>query len=80
MSVQRPVACLSLAVVVSERPLLNVRDSGTVRIGRTARAAARTSWGDADAGIEAGTPFEELPDDWVCPVCGASKEEFEKLD
>ncbi len=34
--------------------------------------------GDPDGGINPGTPFEELPDDWVCPVCGASKSEFEK--
>jgi len=34
--------------------------------------------GDPDNGIKTGTPFEELPEDWVCPVCGASKEEFEK--
>jgi rubredoxin len=26
------------------------------------------------------TPFEDLPDDWVCPKCGAEKEYFEKLD
>ena len=36
--------------------------------------------GDPDGGIEAGTPFEELPDEWVCPVCGSSKSEFEKVD
>jgi len=34
--------------------------------------------GDPDSGIKPGTPFEELPDDWVCPVCGANKEQFEK--
>ena len=34
--------------------------------------------GDPDAGIEPGTQFEELPDDWVCPECGATKEQFEK--
>ena len=34
--------------------------------------------GDSDSGIAPGTPFEQLPDDWVCPVCGASKEAFEK--
>ncbi len=33
--------------------------------------------GDPDSGIASGTPFEKLPDDWVCPVCGASKEDFE---
>ena len=32
--------------------------------------------GDPDNGIAPGTAFEDLPEDWVCPVCGASKEEF----
>lgn len=36
--------------------------------------------GDPDGGIEPGTPFEEIPDDWVCPVCGAEKSLFEKLE
>ncbi len=35
--------------------------------------------GDPDGGIKPGTPFEEIPDDWVCPVCGAAKSEFEKI-
>jgi rubredoxin len=34
--------------------------------------------GDPDGGIPPNTPFEDLPDDWVCPVCGAAKSEFEK--
>lgn len=34
--------------------------------------------GDDDGGIAAGTAFEELPDDWLCPVCGAGKDVFEK--
>jgi len=34
--------------------------------------------GDSTGRIAAGTPFSELPDDWVCPVCGADKTEFEK--
>lgn len=34
--------------------------------------------GDPDNGIEPGTPFEDLPDDWVCPECGAGKEMFSK--
>ncbi len=34
--------------------------------------------GDPESNIAPGTPFEDLPDDWVCPVCGASKDEFEK--
>ena len=33
--------------------------------------------GDPDNGIEPGTAFEDLPDDWVCPECGVEKEEFE---
>lgn len=36
--------------------------------------------GDEDGGIAAGTPFSELPDDWMCPVCGASKDNFSELD
>jgi rubredoxin len=35
--------------------------------------------GDPDGGIAPGTAFEDLPDDWVCPICGAGKEEFEKV-
>jgi len=34
--------------------------------------------GDPDNGVQPGTKFEDLPDDWVCPVCGASKESFRK--
>ena len=34
--------------------------------------------GDPDNGIEPGTTFENLPDDWFCPVCGAEKEDFEE--
>jgi len=37
-------------------------------------------FGDPDGGIAPGTPFEQVPDDWVCPVCGAAKSEFEKMD
>ena len=34
--------------------------------------------GDPDGDIRPGTPFEDIPDTWVCPVCGASKDQFEK--
>ncbi len=34
--------------------------------------------GDPDNGVEPGTKWEDVPDDWECPVCGASKDEFEK--
>lgn len=33
--------------------------------------------GDPDGGIAPGTAFEDIPDDWVCPICGASKDDFE---
>ncbi len=36
--------------------------------------------GDPDNGVAPGTPFEELLDNWVCPVCGASKENFRELE
>ncbi len=36
--------------------------------------------GDADGGIAPGTAFADIPDSWVCPVCGASKSDFRKLD
>jgi rubredoxin len=35
--------------------------------------------GDPDNGIAAGTAFEDLPEDWVCPDCGVEKEEFEAV-
>ena len=33
--------------------------------------------GDPESNIPAGTAFEDLPDDWTCPVCGATKDQFE---
>ncbi len=36
--------------------------------------------GDPDGGIEAGTAFEDIPEDWVCPLCGLGKDAFEKID
>ncbi len=35
--------------------------------------------GDPENGIEPGTFFEELPEDWVCPECGAEKDQFEMV-
>jgi rubredoxin len=34
--------------------------------------------GDPDNGVAAGTSFENVPDSWVCPLCGAGKDAFEK--
>jgi len=36
--------------------------------------------GDLGNGVAPGTAFEDLPDDWVCPECGAAKEFFEIID
>lgn len=33
--------------------------------------------GDPDNGVAPGTKWEDLPEDWVCPQCGAPKSEFE---
>ena len=35
--------------------------------------------GDPDNGVPAGTSFDKIQDDWVCPECGAPKSEFEKI-
>jgi rubredoxin len=35
--------------------------------------------GDPDGGIAPGTAFEDIPDDWTCPVCGVGKDNFEKI-
>jgi len=34
--------------------------------------------GDSDNGVDPGTKWEDVPNDWECPVCGASKDDFEK--
>lgn len=34
--------------------------------------------GDPDSGVEKGTSFEDLPENWVCPLCGVAKSDFEK--
>lgn len=36
--------------------------------------------GDPENGVEPGTAFADIPDDWTCPVCGASKDQFEKVE
>lgn len=36
--------------------------------------------GDPDSGIAPGTAFEDIPDDWVCPVCGVGKDMFSPVD
>lgn len=36
--------------------------------------------GDASAGVKPGTAFADLPADWVCPVCGSSKDKFAPMN
>jgi len=36
--------------------------------------------GDDEGGIAPGTAFEDLPDGWVCPLCGATTEDFVEVD
>ena len=36
--------------------------------------------GDPDGGIEPGTPFDDLPEEWVCPECGAGTEQFSPFE
>ncbi len=35
--------------------------------------------GEPDNGVEPGTSFESLPSDWICPICGVGKDEFEEV-
>jgi rubredoxin len=35
--------------------------------------------GDPESNIEPGTSFEDLPKNWVCPICGADKDQFEQI-
>ena len=36
--------------------------------------------GDPDSGIEAGTAFDDIPGDWICPACGVTKDSFTKVE
>ena len=36
--------------------------------------------GDPDNGVAAGTAFDDIPEAWVCPECGAAKDMFEKME
>lgn len=40
----------------------------------------KRSEGCPESGIEEGTDFEDIPEDWTCPFCGAGKEEFEATE
>ena len=40
----------------------------------------RVDKGDVENGIEPGTEFDEIPENWTCPLCGASKDDFESVE
>lgn len=35
--------------------------------------------GDVDNGVEVGTEFEDISEDWACPLCGVGKDQFEEV-
>jgi rubredoxin len=37
-------------------------------------------YGDLDGGIDPDTPFEDIPEDWICPLCSTEKKDFELED
>jgi rubredoxin len=39
----------------------------------------REEKGHRESGVEPGTPFQDLPEDWTCPLCGVGKDQFEEL-
>lgn len=39
-----------------------------------------TEMGDPPTGVEPGTPFEELPSGWTCPICGAGQDDFIEVE
>jgi rubredoxin len=36
--------------------------------------------GDPDNGVQPGTPWQDVPETWVCPLCGVGKDQFEETD
>lgn len=40
----------------------------------------KTEKGDPDNGVEVGTEFEDISSDWTCPLCGATKEDFDLVE
>ncbi len=67
---------------------LSLRVSINLRFGKTMKKFVCTvcQWvydpevGDPDSGIAPGTAFEDIPEDWVCPICGVGKDDFEPAE
>jgi rubredoxin len=74
----KPIADFNLAAVSTTNPINKRR----IRMDRYVCGICGYVYdpeqGDPDNGVAAGTKWEDVPDDWECPVCGASKADFEK--
>jgi rubredoxin len=57
-----------------------VGDEGSLWICELCGFVYDPAEGDADGGVPPGQRFEDIPDDWACPVCGARKDDFSPLD
>ena len=73
-SVRYEVPAAKAAGIISERMVKNMKKYVCGPCGYEYDPAV----GDPDNGIAAGTAFEDLPEDWVCPICGVGKDDFEE--
>lgn len=76
--IKRGVTPKTAPSYVAEEKKTEAPDSGKYRCNVCGWVYA-PELGDPDGGIAPGTPFDKVPDDWVCPVCGAAKSAFEKI-
>lgn len=73
----------ALSVLEGGQPLERVKAAGAATqkwICRKCSMIYDPVLGDPDSGIAPGTPFADIPDDWECPICGASKKTFIPYD
>jgi flavin reductase (DIM6/NTAB) family NADH-FMN oxidoreductase RutF/rubredoxin len=63
---------------VKDEPAVAAPQAGTRYVCSVCGYVYDPAKGDPDGGIAPGTRFEDIPDSWTCPVCGAEKSKFEK--
>ena len=56
---------------------MNKTENWALYICRACGLIYDESKGDEDSGLAAGTRFEDIPEDWACPLCGVTKADFE---
>ena len=84
--------CVALGTAIAAK-LVEVRKAGEEMTKKLAEKPAAKSWkclvcghiyepekGDPEHGIPPGTRFEDLPNDWTCPLCNAPKAQFEEIN